>query len=63
MCRPGGESVNKSARYSWDKKFHCLIYQTITIPDGIIFNLFGQETRKSHELNLYRDREIENVFQ
>lgn len=41
MCRPGGDEYNKRANYSGHKRFQGLTYQTVTVQDGIIINLFG----------------------
>lgn len=41
MARPGGHSSNQRCVYTGHKRCHCLTYQTITTPDGLIFHLFG----------------------
>ena len=37
MSRPGGDGEAQRACYSGHKRMHCLVYQTITTPDGLIF--------------------------
>lgn len=41
MCRPGGRGSLQRTVYSGHKRFHCLIYQTITTPDGLLFYLMA----------------------
>ena len=54
MCRLEGPSTNQRSVYSGHKRFYCLIYQTITTPDGLVFNLFGPVEGRRHEMTLYR---------
>ena len=43
MTRPGSNSSIKRSWYSGHKRMHCLTYQTINTPDGLIFSLYGPE--------------------
>lgn len=54
MARPGGRGSNQRSVYSGHKKMHCLSYQTITTPDGLIFALWGPEVGRRHDLTLLR---------
>lgn len=54
MQRPGGSSQNQRCVYSGHKRFHCLIYQTMTTPDGLVFALYGPEEGRRHDLTLLR---------
>lgn len=63
MSRPGGPGVNQRACYSGHKRFHCLIYQTITTPDGLIFHMHGPEMGRRHDLTLYRQSGMDNVLE
>lgn len=44
----------------------CLIYQTITTPDGLVFASYGPEVERHHNFTLYRDSrwdgELENFM-
>ena len=42
---------------------HCLVYQTITTPDGLIFHLHGPEVGRRHDLTLLRSSQIESTLQ
>ena len=37
ISRPGGPSENKRPVYSGHKRIHCLVYQTLSTPEGLIF--------------------------
>lgn len=54
MARPGGRSSLQKACYSGHKRFHCLSYQTLTTPDGLIFALYGPIEGRRHDLTLLR---------
>ena len=55
MCRPGGTGAFQRSVYSGHKRFHCLICQSITTPDGLMMHLFGPEVGRRHDLTLYRN--------
>ena len=40
---PCGSAVNLRVFYSGHKRFHCLIYQTVTKPYGLLFYMYGPE--------------------
>lgn len=63
MQRPGGPACNQRACYSGHKHFHCLIYQTVTTPDGLIFYLYGPEIRRRHDISLYRQSELDGSLE
>lgn len=39
--RPGGPTDNQRVVYSGHKRYHCLRYQALTTPDGMIVSFFG----------------------
>ena len=63
MCRPGGTSTNKRSVYSCHKRFHCLLYQTITTPDGLVFHLYRPVEGRRHDMTLYRRSTMEELLQ
>ena len=63
MSRPGGHRSIQRSCYSGHKRFHCLIYQTVTTLDGIIFNLYGPEVGRRHDLTLRRDSGLKGRLQ
>lgn len=63
MERPGGPAVLQRAVYSGHKRFHCLVYQSITTPDGLIFHMYGPEVGRRHDITLYRDSNIDAALQ
>jgi DDE superfamily endonuclease len=59
MARPGGRGSNQRANYSGHKRFHCFSYQTITLPDGLIFSVYGPEDGRRHDITLYSKRNMD----
>ena len=55
MNRLGGHGSNQRACYSGHKRMYCLVYQTITTPDGLIFSLYGPQVGRRHDLTLLRN--------
>ena len=55
MNRPGGSGTLQRARYSGHKKFHCLVYQTVTTLDGLVFSMYGPDVGSHHGMTLYRE--------
>ena len=47
MMRPGGHGSGQRRCNSCHKRMHCLIYQTLTTPNGLIFSLYGPEVGRS----------------
>ena len=54
MSRPGGPQTIQQARYSKHKRIHCLSYQNITTPEGLMFNLYGPMEGRRHDAMLLR---------
>ena len=48
--------------YSGHKRFHCLIYQTVTTPDGLMFYLYGPEVDLRQDMTLFRESGLGNVL-
>ena len=48
------------ACYSGHKRMSCLIYQTVTTPDGLIFSFYGPEVGRRHDLTLLRNSGLNN---
>lgn len=63
MARPGGRGVLQRSTYSGHKRIHCLIYQTITTPDGLMFYMHGPEVGRRHDMTLYRESGIGAVLE
>jgi nuclease HARBI1 len=59
MARPGGRTSNQRAVYSGHKRFHCFSYQSITTPDGLLFNIYGPEDGRRHDMTLYNKSGID----
>jgi hypothetical protein len=45
------------------KKFHCLKYQAIVCPDGIIAHLYGPVEGVKHDIAIYRESGIEDKLE
>eukprot|EP00171_Calliarthron_tuberculosum_P002822 IDg2822t1 len=63
MQRPGGSNTNQRACYSGHKRFHCLNYQSLSTPDGLIFALYGPSVGRRHDLTLLRNSGWESLLQ
>ena len=63
MSRPGGHCSLQSNCYSGHKLFHCLMYQTVTTPDGLILHLYGPEVERRHDLTLLRESKLQDRLQ
>lgn len=63
MSRPGGDGAMQRSCYSGHKRFHCLVYQSITTPDGLIFHMYGPEVGRRHDMTLYQDSGIDLILQ
>ncbi|KAJ8909281.1 hypothetical protein NQ315_003524 [Exocentrus adspersus] len=55
MCRP---SVDQQDYYSGHKKVHCLKYQSVICPDGIICSLIGAYPGRRHDAAIFRDSNL-----
>ena len=62
MSRPKGHNSLQKATFSGHKRFHCLIYQTITTPDGLIFHLHGPEVKSRQDITLYRASGLDSIL-
>lgn len=62
ICRP---SVNQQDYYSGHKRQHCIKFQSVLCPDGIIVSLKGAFQGRRHDAGIFRDSniyyELENV--
>ena len=63
MTRPGGHGGLQRSCYSGHKRFHCLIYHTVTTPDGLLFNLYGPKVGRRHDLTLLRQNRLQDSLQ
>ena len=50
--RPRGHGSLQRDSYSGQNRMHCLICQTITTRDGLIFSLYGPEVGRKHGVTL-----------
>ena len=63
MSRPGGHSSLQRSCYSGHKRFHCLMYQTVSTPERLIFHLYGPEVGRRHDLTLLRESKLQDRLQ
>jgi DDE superfamily endonuclease len=61
MQRPGGRSSNQLSVNSGHKRFHCLAYQTITAPDGLILHVYGPDEGRRHDMTLYAKKDMDFI--
>ena len=59
ICRPGGQSANQRSVYSGHKRVHCLVSQTLSTPDGLIFHIYGPVEGRHSDRYMYRASDIE----
>lgn len=55
ICRP---SINQEEYYSGHKRYHCVKYQSVIWPDGIISSLKGAYPGRRHDAGIFRDSEL-----
>lgn len=55
MCRPG---IDQEEYYSGHKRSHCLKYQSVLTPDGIIINLMGPWPGRRHDAGIFRESNL-----
>lgn len=48
--------------YSKHKRVHCLIYQSTTMPDGLMFYMYGPEMGKRHDMMPYRENGLGKIL-
>jgi len=56
IARPKGRE--QRATYSGHKRRNCVKFQAISLPDGLIFNIFGPVEGRRHDMTLYRRSNI-----
>lgn len=56
-------STDQRALYSGHKRVHCIKFQNITTPDGIISHLYGPEAGRHHDLYLLSRSGIREIIQ
>ncbi len=61
IARSGG-NVHQRAVYSGHKRMHCLSYQTITTPDGLIFHIYVPIEGTQQGAYLYRSCGLDTVL-
>jgi hypothetical protein len=57
ICRPS--TMDQRSFYSGYTKTHCLKYQGVVTPDGLISSLYGPVTGKTHDARLWKETGIE----
>lgn len=55
MYRPSRNDAYQRAVYPEHKGVKCLIYQSITTPDGLMFSFYGPMKRRHHDLKILRE--------
>ncbi|XP_030766491.1 protein ALP1-like [Sitophilus oryzae] len=60
ICRP---SVEQENYYSGHKRFHCLKYQSVLCPDGIIVSLKGAFPGRRHDAGIFRESGLYNELE
>lgn len=52
MSRPGGDGTIQQSCDSGYKRFHCLLYKSISTPDGLMFHIYRPEVGHRHDMAL-----------
>ncbi|XP_074033773.1 uncharacterized protein [Leptinotarsa decemlineata] len=55
ICRP---SINQEEYYSGHKRFHCVKYQSVICPDGMITSLKGAYVGRRHDAGIFRESNL-----
>jgi hypothetical protein len=59
ICRP---TVDQRLFYSGHKRQHCVKYQSVTTPDGIISHMFGPVAGRHHDLFVLLQSQLANIL-
>ena len=59
ICRPGGRSAKQRSVYSGNMRIHCLVYQTLSTPHGLIFSYLGPAEGKHSDRYMNRASDVE----
>eukprot|EP00171_Calliarthron_tuberculosum_P008826 IDg8826t1 len=62
MCRPGGADVDERVNYSGHKRKHCLSYQTVTVPDGLILHIHGPTEGRQPDAVMYSRSNMDDIL-
>lgn len=62
MKRLGGNAAFQQYCYSGQKRFHCLLYQSLTTPDGLLFALYGPTAGRRYDRTVLRNSEWEGIL-
>lgn len=60
ICRP---SINQMEYYSGHKRQHCVKYQSVLAPDGLIVSLKGAYPGRRHDAGIFRESNIYNQLE
>lgn len=63
IAKPGGPAVIQQSVYSGHKRQHCLTFQTVSTPDGLIFHIYGPMEGRRSDNYLYYKSEIDSFLQ
>lgn len=55
ICRP---SINQEEYYSGHKRYHCVKYQSVLVPDGLIVSLKGAWPGRRHDAGIMRESNL-----
>lgn len=55
ICRP---TENQEAYYSGHKRYHCVKYQAVVTPDGMIVSLKGAYEGRKHDAGIFRESDF-----
>ena len=51
------------ATYNGHKKRNCMKFQGVSLPDGLIVNLYGPVEGRRHDMVLFRESGLENILE
>ena len=62
ICLPRPNVINQKEVYNGHKRCHCLVYQGITTPDGLLAHLYGSLSGNMHDMKVYLQSNIAQVI-
>lgn len=62
MERPSGPNTSQMNCFPGAKRFHCMKYQIVITPDGLVLHMYGPEVGKWHDISLYRKSNMDAVL-
>jgi hypothetical protein len=62
VCRPGGNMINQALFYSGHKRVHCVRWQGVVTPDGMLASFYGPTPGASNDAGLLNLSKLDDTL-